>query len=416
MSKETLNIAVLGPSESGKSTLVGHLMFLAGAIDPNTMNQLSAEADNLGRSSFKYAFLCDKAGKQRDDDPAFSLMVTDKLKYDLRFIRSNSTDEFAQDAVSGVPTVDAVILVSSGGDLDMEQVSMAKILGATQLVVAVNKMDSANYSEATFNELKTSISTSLVQNGWTNSVSFIPTAGYVGDNLITKSSEMPWYNGNTLLEVIDTFQTPQLGDRPLRLPLKDVYNIRGIGTVPVGRVAAGVIKKDVVALFAPSTVEAKVKSVEHKRSAVPQGVRGMDIGCSIASVGVSDIKRGYVISDKNNSPARGCINFCAQIMALKNCPTLKVGSCPIVGCHKARVTCKITSIHCKIDKDTGKTLEASPTNINAGDTYLATLTPLKPMCVEKFEDYPELGRFYFSDGMSRDILAVGFIKKVFKQM
>merc|ERR1711902_80039 len=161
-------------------------------------------------------------------------------------------------------------------------------------------------------------------------VAFVPISGWHGDNMIEASTNMAWYkgwnverkegkaNGMTLLEALDSIIPPSRPtDKPLRLPLRDVYKIGGIGTVPVGRVETGVIKPGMVVTFAPVALSTEVKSVEMHHESLPEAVPGDNVGFNIKNVSVKDIKRGYVTSDSKNKPATGVSDFTAQ----DRCPT-----------------------------------------------------------------------------------------------
>merc|ERR1712169_160371 len=192
-------------------------------------------------------------------------------------------------------------------------------------------------------------------------IAFVPISGWVGDNMIEKSDNMPWYKGPTLLDALDNVNAPKRPtDRPLRLPLQDVYKIGGIGTVPVGRVETGIIKPGMTCCFAPSGLTTEVKSVEMHHESLKEAVPGDNVGFNCKNVSVKEIKRGY---------------------------------CPVLDCHTAHIATKFKNIDEKMDRRTGKTLEANPKFVKNGDACMVTMEPTKPMVVEEFANYPPLGRF-----------------------
>ena len=229
--------------------------------------------------------------------------------------------------------------------------------------------------------------------------------------MLEKSTNMPWYTGKTLLEALDE-QTPPVRpvDKPLRLPLQDVYKIGGIGTVPVGRVETGLIKPGMVVTFAPNGVTTEVKSVEMHHTAMPQAEPGDNVGFNVKNLSVKDIRRGYVASDSKNDPAAGTENFTAQVIVLNHPGQICQGYTPVLDCHTAHIACRFNELVEKIDRRSGKTLEANPKAIKTGDACIAKLIPQKPMCVESFKNYPPLGRFAVRD--MRQTVAVGVIKEV----
>merc|ERR1711872_1090967 len=216
-------------------------------------------------------------------------------------------------------------------------------------------------------------------------------------------------SGTTLLEAIDSIDPPSRPtDKPLRLPLQDVYKIGGIGTVPVGRVETGVIKPGMVVTFAPVALSTEVKSVEMHHESLPEAVPGDNVGFNIKNVSVKDIKRGYVTSDSKSKPASGVQDFTAQVIVLNHPGQVSNGYSPVLDCHTAHIACKFAEIKEKVDRRTGKSTEDNPKFIKSGDAAIVLLTPSKPMCVEAFTDYPPLGRFAVRD--MRQTVAVGVIK------
>merc|ERR1719262_20795 len=220
---------------------------------------------------------------------------------------------------------------------------------------------------------------------------------------------MPWYKGPCLLEALDMVKPPKRPvDRPLRLPLQDVYKIGGIGTVPVGRVETGIIKPGMVCTFAPSNVTTEVKSVEMHHESLPEATPGDNVGFNVKNVSVKDIRRGNVASDSKNKPASGCANFTAQVIVLNHPGQICNGYSPVLDCHTAHIACKFNEIKEKVDRRTGKSTESCPKFIKSGDAGIVELVPSKPMCVEAFSDFPPLGRFAVRD--MRQTVAVGVIK------
>merc|ERR1719146_174187 len=239
--------------------------------------------------------------------------------------------------------------------------------------------------------------------------------------MIQASKNMSWYkgwsverkegkaSGMTLLEALDKLKPPKRPvDKPLRLPLQDVYKIGGIGTVPVGRVETGVLKPGMVVTFAPTGLSTEVKSVEMHHESLPEAVPGDNVGFNIKNVSVKDIKRGYVASDSKNKPASGVSDFTAQVIVLNHPGQVSNGYSPVLDCHTAHIACKFAEIKEKVDRRTGKSVEDNPKFIKSGDAGIVELIPSKPMCVEAFTDYPPLGRFAVRD--MRQTVAVGVIK------
>jgi elongation factor 1-alpha len=286
------------------------------------------------------------------------------------------------------------------------------------MIVCVNKMDekTVNWSQSRFDEIQKEVSEYLKKVGYNPAkISFVPISGWHGDNMLEKSPNLTWYKGPTLLEALDQIVPPKRPtDKPLRLPLQDVYKIGGIGTVPVGRVETGILKPGMTVYFAPSNVSTEVKSVEMHHEAVPEAIPGDNVGFNIKNVAVKDIRRGNVAGDAKNDPPKEAASFYAQVIVLNHPGTIGNGYCPVLDCHTAHIACKFQEIKEKIDRRTGTVLEEEPKGVKSGDCAMVTLVPNKPMCVESFSEYPPLGRFAVRD--MKQTVAVGVIKSVEKKV
>merc|ERR1719454_152413 len=254
------------------------------------------------------------------------------------------------------------------------------------MIVCVNKMDSpaVKYSEERFNEIKAEVSSYLAEVGYkVKKVQFIPISGWHGDNMIEKSDNMKWYKGKTLYQALDKLKAPKRPiEKPLRLPLQDVYKIGGIGTVPVGRVETGQLKAAMVVTFGPMNVTTEVKSVEMHHEVVDVASPGDNVGFNVKNLSVKDIKRGYVASDSKNDPAMDTEMFVAQVIVLNHPGEIRAGYAPVLDCHTAHIACKFAKLRSKIDKRTGKSTEDEPQCIKTGDASMVELIPQKPMVVE----------------------------------
>merc|ERR1712063_59064 len=285
------------------------------------------------------------------------------------------------------------------------------------MIACTNKMDdkSVNWSSARYEEIKKEVQDYIKKVGYNvKNVPFVPISGWAGDNMLEKSDNMKWYKGPTLLEALDAIEPPtRPTDKPLRLPLQDVYKIGGIGTVPVGRVETGVIKPGMVVTFAPANVTTEVKSVEMHHESLPEALPGDNVGFNVKNVSVKEIRRGNVASDSKNDPAKECKNFNAQVIVLNHPGEIKNGYAPVMDCHTAHIACKFEEILKKCDRRSGKELEAFPKTIKNGDAAIVEMAPSKPMSVEAFSEYPPLGRFAVRD--MRQTVAVGVIKAVTKK-
>jgi elongation factor 1-alpha len=341
--------------------------------------------------------------------------------------------------ITGTSQADCAVLVVAAGVGEFEagiskdgqtreHALLAFTLGVKQLIVAVNKMDSTEppFSQARFEEIQKEVSGYIKKIGYDpESVAFVPISGWHGDNMLEASDRLPWFkgwtkkskegeaSGKTLLEALDAINPPSRPtEKPLRLPLQDVYKIGGIGTVPVGRVETGVLKPGMVVMFAPAMLSTEVKSVEMHHESLQEALPGDNVGFNVKSVSVKEIRRGMVCGDTKNDPPKGCESFRAQVIILNHPGEIHAGYTPVLDCHTAHIACKFNELVEKIDRRSGKTMEASPKAVKSGDAAIVELVPSKPMCVEAFAEYPPLGRFAVRD--MRQTVAVGVIKSVSK--
>jgi elongation factor 1-alpha len=228
-------------------------------------------------------------------------------------------------------------------------------------------------------------------------IPFIPISAWTGENLIERSPSMPWYNGPTLAEALDLLEPPPKPiEKPLRLPVQDVYSISGVGTVAVGRVETGVLKTgDRVAITPPGLV-AEVKSIETHHVRIDKAEPGDNIGVNLKGVEKKDIKRGDVIGPLD-SPPTVADEFTARVMIVWHPTAIASGYTPVIHIHTASIACRITEITAKIDPRTGKEIEKNPQFLKQGDFAVVKFKPIKPLVAEKYADFPPLGRFAMRD-------------------
>jgi elongation factor 1-alpha len=380
-----------------------------------------------------------KAERERGITIDIALWKFETPKYYVTVIDAPGHRDFIKNMITGTSQADCAILIIAGGVGEFEagiskegqtreHALLANTLGVKQMIIAVNKMDTNKWSEARFNEITKELSSFIKKVGYNpKAVPFIPISGWHGDNMIEPSTNMPWFKGwtketkagevtgKTLLNAIDAIELPtRPTEKPLRLPLQDVYKIGGIGTVPVGCVETGVIKAGMVVVFAPANVTTEVKSVEMHHETLEQGVPGDNVGFNVKNVSVKDIRRGNVASDAKNDPAMPTYSFEAQVIVLDHPNRIMAGYTPVLDCHTCHIACRFDKLVAVVNKRDGKVEEQDPKFIKSGQAAIVELIPSKPMCVEAFSKYAPLGRFAVRD--MRKTVAVGVIKSVKRKL
>ncbi|CAF3802319.1 unnamed protein product [Adineta steineri] len=306
------------------------------------------------------------------------------------------------------------------------QILFAYILGAKQMIIAVNKMDADNvcYSRNRFNQIQFEVSTYLKKIGYPlKNIAFIPISAWNGDNLITASNKMVWFTGSiierqvdsvickTFLEILNTIvQCQKLIDKPFRLPLQDVYKVRGIGTIIMGRVETGVLKTNMTVSFPPLNITATVQSIEKNYETLTEAFPGTIVAFNINNIHTKELRRGLICSDTQNDPFRETTSFIVQIFMLNNSDQLRQGDRLIICCHTARVICQIIELIDKIDHQINESIQMYPQWIKSGDLSTVKMIPLESVYFEKFDDYPSLGNFIVRE--KNKIIAIGIIKDV----
>jgi len=402
--KPHLNLVTIGHVDHGKSTLVGRLLFDSGSIREDEMRKLKELAKELGKETFEFAFVMDRVKEERERGVTIDIMHQrfDTNKYYFTIIDAPGHRDFVKNMITGTSQADGAILVCSAKEGVQEQtkehVWLSKIFGVQQMIVAINKMDAVGYDEKKFNETKEAVTKVLKGVGHkVETILFVPVSAYQGDNVVKKSDKMPWYKGPTLIEALDNFQLPKTSvDKPLRLPIQDVYSITGVGTVPVGRVETGVVRAGDKIIFMPSKAVGEVKSIEMHHENVPEAKPGDNIGFNVRGVTKKDIKRGDVVS-RTDTPPKPVKEFTAQILVLNHPSVLTKGYTPVFHVHTAQVACTITEIVKQIDPKTGGTLKENPDFVKTGDAAIIKVKPTKPLVIEKQADFPELARFAVRD-------------------
>lgn len=432
MSKSTkphLNLVIMGHVDHGKSTTTGHLLYANGSIDQRTIKAFEDEAAKMGKGTFKYAWVLDNLKEERERGVTIDLrfLKFNTKKFDFTVIDAPGHRDFVKNMITGASQADAAVLFCSAkkgefeagigpGGQTREHAFLAFTLGVRQIVVAINKMDdnTVNWSEERYTEIKNEVTRMLRMTGFkVDKVNYIPTSGWTGDNLVKKSTNMDWYKGPTLIEALNSLEVPaKPTNKPLRIPVQDVYTITGIGTVPVGRVETGVLKPGMKVVFMPANKTAEVKSIEMHHTSIPIAEPGDNIGMSLRGIAKNEIHKGDVGGPVDNPPTVAK-EFIGQIIVIHHPTAIAAGYTPVLHYHTGQIACRFTELLKKIDPRTGQVVEENPSYLKTGDAAWVKLEPLHPIAVETYKEFPELGRFAVRD--MGTTVAAGVIREITKK-
>jgi elongation factor 1-alpha len=406
--KPHINLVFIGHVDHGKSTTVGRMLYDSGNIDEQAMKKLKEKAQQLGKAGFEFAFVMDNLKEEQERgltiDLAHKRFETDK--YYFTIIDAPGHKDFIKNMITGTSQADAAVVVVAANDGVMaqtkEHIFLARTLGVQQVIIYVNKMDMVKYDEKRFNEVKDQVAALLKTVGYKpDQIPFVPGASFPGDNVFKKTTNMSWYKGPSLLEAMNGIKEPEKPTHlPLRLPIQDVYNITGIGVVPVGRIETGILKVGEKVIAMPGRegkgVPGEVKSIEMHHEQMQEALPGDNVGFSVRGFGKKDIARGDVIGPADNPPTVAT-EFTAQIVVLNHPSVMTVGYTPVFHIHTAQVACQIVEITKKINPATGETLQEKPDFIKNGDAAIIKVKPVQPLVIEKQKDIPQLARFAVRD-------------------
>ncbi|MEM2706807.1 MAG: translation elongation factor EF-1 subunit alpha, partial [Ignisphaera sp.] len=422
-SKPHLNLVIIGHVDHGKSTLVGRLLVEAGAVDEKTWKEVVESAIKAGKESEKYAWLLDRLKEERERGLTISLAYrkfeTNNIYYTI--IDAPGHRDFIKNMITGASQADVAVLAVSAkkGEFEAgmspegqtrEHILLAKTMGIDNLIIAITKMDTTEppYSEKRFIEIIEILTKFLKAVGYRlDTITVVPTAAWVGDGVTKYSQNMPWWNQQkieelkkkyglngslTLYEALDNVKPPPKPiDKPLRIPISEVFTISGVGTVPVGRVETGVLKVGDKVIFMPPNVVGEVRTIEMHYQRIEQALPGDNIGFNVRGISKEQVKRGDVVGHATNPPTV-VEEFTARVMVVWHPSAIAPGYTPVIHAHTASIACRVTEIVAKLDPRTGQVMEKNPPFIKQGDIAIVRFKPIKPMVIEKYSEFPQLGR------------------------
>jgi elongation factor 1-alpha len=421
--KPHLNIVFIGHVDHGKSTTVGRILLDTGYIRQEEIDKFRAEAEAKGKATFEFAWVMDDLKEERERGVTIDIAHRrfDTQKYYFTIIDAPGHRDFVKNMITGTSQADGAVLVVSAADgvqdQTREHVYLAKTLGVAQVICAINKMDRQEvaYKEAKYNEVKDEMTKLLRSVGYKvdTQIVFVPISAFKDDNINKASPNMPWFKGPTLLQALDNLVVPaKPTDKPLRLPIQDVYTITGIGTVPVGRVETGKLKVGDKITFMPGGKTGEVKSIEMHHESVAEALPGDNVGFNVRGIDKNDIHRGEVVGPAS-APPTVVESFTAKIQVLNHPSVITAGYTPVFHMHTAQVACEFTELLKRLDPKTGQVAEENPQTLKTGDAAVVRITPKRPLVLERYKDFPQLGRFAVRD-MGQTV-AAGVVDEVKKR-
>jgi elongation factor 1-alpha len=444
-----MSIVICGHVDAGKSTTTGRLIFELGGISEREVEKLKAEADKLGKGSFAFAFYMDRQKEERERGVTIACTTKEffTASYHYTVIDAPGHRDFIKNMITGASQADcALLMVPADGNFTTaiakgnakagevqgqtrQHSVLINLLGVKQLAVGVNKMDCdvAGYGEARYTEIKDEMMHMLKKVGWKKAfvdtqLPVIPISGWMGDNLIAKSTKMGWWKGqdvkmldgkteihvDTVLDMLEKLVKPPARDSSgkMRVPLSGVYKIKGVGDVLTGRVEQGAVKPGDECVFLPthSTSTActgKIFTVEMHHKNVPEANQGDNVGMNVKGLPKDNMPRvGDVMCLKSDSTLSRTASFKCQVQVLNHPGQLKAGYCPIAFVRTGRSAVKLTEIVWKVGKETGGTKAEAPAYIKAGEMGAVFFEPQQPFVVDAFKVCEGLGRVAIMEGNS----------------
>jgi elongation factor 1-alpha len=409
--KPNMNVVFVGHVDSGKSTTVGRIMFDSGAVSEQQMVKLKEEAAKNGKAGFEFAYIMDNIKEERERGVTIDLSYKKVLtnKFEVTIIDAPGHRDFVKNMITGASQADAAFLVISAPSgvepQTKEHLWLLRTMGVKNLAIAVNKMDAVGYDEAKFNKVKEDVSELIKTVGMNpDTTPFIACSSLKGDNVYKKTETMSWYKGPTIFEQIDNFPVPELPTNlPMRMPVQDVYEITGIGTVPVGKIETGVMKVGQKVIVLPGRtgdgVPGEVKTIEMHHETLPEANAGDNVGINVRGVGKKDLARGDVICDAS-APCPVVEEFIAQIAVINHPTVLAKGYTPVFHIHTAQVPCQFIELIEQIDPKSGQVMKTNPDFLKNGDVARVRIKPVGNLVLETQKENPFMSRFAVRDAGS----------------
>ncbi|MED6120256.1 hypothetical protein PIB30_019244 [Stylosanthes scabra] len=410
--KRHLNVVFIGHVDAGKSTTGGQILFLSGQVDERTIQKYEKEAKDKSRESWYMAYIMDTNEEERVKGKTVEVgrahFETETTRFTI--LDAPGHKSYVPNMISGASQADIGVLVISArkgefetgyerGGQTREHVQLAKTLGVAKLLVVVNKMDepTVKWSKERYDEIESKMTPFLRQSGYNvkKDVIFLPISGLVGANMKTRVDKniCPWWNGPCLFEALDAVEVPERDPKgPFRMPIIDKF--KDMGTVVMGKVESGTVCEGDSLLVMPNKAHVKVVAIFIDEDKVRRAGPGENLRIRLSGVEEEDISSGFVLSSVANSiPA--VTEFVAQlaILELLDNAIFTAGYKAVLHIHSVVEECEIIELLHQIDPKTRKPMKKKVLFVKNGANVVCRIQVNSMICVEKFSDFPQLGRF-----------------------
>ncbi|KAF9259486.1 hypothetical protein L218DRAFT_963518 [Marasmius fiardii PR-910] len=425
--KEHLNIVFVGHVDAGKSTMGGNLLFITGMVDKRTMEKYEREAKEAGRESWYLSWALDSTPQERLKGKTVEVgrayFETDARRYTILDAPGHKT--FVPSMISGAAQADIAILVISArkgefetgferGGQTREHVMLVKTAGVSKLVIAINKMDepTVNWNKDRFEEIKRGLLTFVRTAGFNpkTDVTFIPVSAYTGKNLKDRvGKDAPWWDGPSFLELLDNMpMVDRKVNAPLMMPISEKY--KDMGTIVVGKIESGHMRKGDELLLMPNKDVVEISAIYNEvEEELNSAICGDNVRLRLRGVEDEDISPGFLLTSPSK-PVHAVRQFEAQLAILEHKSIICAGYSAVMHVHTLAEEVTLPALLHYFDKATGRKSKKPPQFAKRGQKIVALIETTAPVCVEKFADYPQLGRFTLRD--EGRTVAIGKITKL----
>lgn len=415
--RDHLNLVFIGHVDAGKSTIGGQILYLADMVDKRTIEKYEREAKDKNRESWYMAYIMDTNEEERAKGKTVEVgrahFETEKKRYTI--LDAPGHKNYVPNMISGASQADVGVLVIAArkgefetgferGGQTREHAQLAKTLGVSKMIVLVNKMDdpSVGWSKERYDEIVTKLTPFLKQCGYNikKDVQFLPISGLQGINMKQRldSRVCTWYSGPSFFEILDSLEPPDRDPKgPFRMPLIDKY--RDMGTVVMGKIESGTVKRGDSLLIMPNKAKVKVVTIFRDNEEVPYARPGENLRIRLSGVEEEDVSPGFVLSSLRR-PIGAMLEFDAQLQVLElldHKAIFTAGYKAVLHLHAVVEECEILDLKQQIDPKTKKAMKKKPLFVKSNAVVVVRVQVAQVICIERFQDFPQLGRFTLRD-------------------